>query len=172
MTDQELAISRSTPRARFDAPPPAAASAPKAAPKTSEPPPRVTPAAAAFVAEVTADAKQPVVMFALEWCEFCWSVRRMFASYKIPYRSIDLDSVAYQKDDWGGQIRGALAARTTWKTIPQIFIGNEFVGGATDTFDAWKSGKLPELLAKHGVAHRGELAGNPYGFLPNWLQPR
>ncbi len=66
----------------------------------------------------------------------------------------------------------ALAARTTWKTIPQVFVGNEFVGGATDTFDAWKSGKLPELLAKHGVAHKGELAGNPYAFLPNWLQPR
>jgi cysteine synthase A len=172
MTDEELAISRSTPRARFDAPPPPAASAPKPAPKAPEPTPQVTPAAAAFLAEATADAKQPVVMFALEWCEFCWSVRRMFASYKIPYRSIDLDSVAYQKDDWGGQIRSALAARTTWKTIPQIFVGNEFVGGATDTFDAWKSGKLPELLAKHGVAHKGELAGNPYGFLPNWLQPR
>ena len=172
MTDEELAISRSTPRARFDAPPPRAASAPPPAPKAPEPPPQVTPSAAAFVAEVTADAKQPVVMFALEWCEFCWSVRRMFASYKIPYRSIDLDSVAYQKDDWGGQIRSALAARTTWKTIPQIFVGNEFVGGATDTFDAWKSGKLPELLAKHGVAHKGEVAGNPYAFLPNWLQPR
>jgi cysteine synthase A len=172
MTDEELAISRSTPRARFDAPPPPAASAPKPAPKAPEPPPQVTPAAAAFVAEVTADAKQPVVMFALEWCEFCWSIRRMFASYKIPYRSIDLDSVAYQKDDWGGQIRAALAARTTWKTIPQVFVGNEFVGGATDTFDAWKSGKLPGLLAKHGVAHNGDLAGNPYAFLPNWLQPR
>jgi cysteine synthase len=172
MTDEELAISRSTPRARFDAPPPPAASAPQPAPKAPEPPPQVTPAAAAFVGEVTADAKQPVVMFALEWCEFCWSVRRMFASYKIPYRAIDLDSVAYQKDDWGGQIRVALAARTTWKTIPQIFVGNEFVGGATDTFDAWKSGKLPELLAKHGVAHKGELTGNPYAFLPNWLQPR
>jgi cysteine synthase A len=171
MTEEELAISRSTPRARFDAPPPGAP-APTPAPTAPEPPPQVTPAAAAFVAEVTADAKQPVVMFALEWCEFCWSVRRMFASYKIPYRSIDLDSVAYQKDDWGGQIRAALAARTTWKTIPQIFVGDEFVGGATDTFDAWKSGKLPKLLAKRGVAHKGELAGNPYAFLPNWLQPR
>jgi hypothetical protein len=29
-------------------------------------------------------------------------------------------------------------------------VGNEFAGGATDTFEAWKSGKLPALLAKHG----------------------
>jgi cysteine synthase A len=96
----------------------------------------------------------------------------MFTAYRIPYRSVDLDSVAYQKDDWGGQIRAALAARTTWKTIPQIFVGGEFIGGATDTFDAWKSGKLPTLLAKHGVKHSGDLKGDPYSFLPNWLQPR
>jgi len=51
-------------------------------------------------------------------------------------------------------------------------VGNEFAGGATDTFEAWRSGKLPALLAKHGMAHRGDLAGNPYAFLPNWLQPR
>jgi cysteine synthase A len=111
-------------------------------------------------------------MFALEWCEFCWSVRRMFAEYKIPYRAVDLDSVPYQQDDWGGQIRGALAERTTWKTIPQIFVGGEFIGGATDTFDAWKDGRLPTLLAKHGVAHSGKLDGNPYSFLPTWLHPR
>ena len=171
MTDEEIEISRSTPRYRFDKPS-AAAAAPAAPVKAPEPPPEVTPAAAAFVAEATGDKQQPVVMFALEWCEFCWSVRRMFAEYKIPYRSVDIDSVDYQKDDWGGQIRAALAARTTWKTIPQIFVGGEFVGGATDTFDAWKSGRLPALLAKHGVKHGGDLAGNPYSFLPTWLHPR
>jgi cysteine synthase len=168
MTDEELEISRSTPRFRFDAPP-LAAPAPKPEP---EPAATVTEVAARFVEDVTHDAARPVVMFALEWCEFCWSVRRMFAEYKIPYRSIDLDSVEYQQDDWGGQIRAALAARTTWKTIPQIFVGGEFVGGCTDAFDAWRNGRLPALLAKHNVAHQGELAGNPYAFLPTWLHPR
>ena len=170
MTDEEIEISRSTPRYRFDAPPPAAKDAEPA--KAAEPPPAATPAAAAFVEEVTGDTAQPVVMFALEWCEFCWSVRRMFADYKIPYRSVDLDSVEYQKGDWGGQIRAALAARTTWKTIPQIFVGGEFVGGCTDAFDAWKDGRLPALLEKHGVRHGGDLKGNPYSFLPTWLHPR
>jgi cysteine synthase len=58
---------------------------------------------------VTADAAQPVVMFALEWCEFCWSVRRLFRAFDIPYRSIDLDSVEYQRENAaiaGGQGRG------------------------------------------------------------------
>jgi cysteine synthase A len=168
MTDEEIEISRSTPRFRFDAAAPKAAAPQKAPEQQAE----VSPRAAAFVAEVTGDKDQPVVMFALEWCEFCWSVRRMFAEYQIPYRSIDLDSVEYQPSDWGGQIRAALTARTTWKTIPQIFVGDEFIGGATDVFDAWKDGRLPALLAKHGVRHAGKLDGDPYAFLPTWLHPR
>ena len=172
MTAEEIEISRSTPRFRFDAPPPAD-KAKDAAPKAEpEPPPPVTPAAAAFLDEVTLDAKEPVVMFALEWCEFCWSVRRMFAAYGIPYRSVDLDSVAYQKDDWGGQVRAALTARTSVRTIPQIFVGGEFVGGCTETFDAWREGRLQALLERSGVAHASGSRADPYSFLPGWLHPR
>ena len=73
----------------------------------------LTDAAEAFVTQAIADSTQPVVMFALEWCEFCWSVRRMFAKLGIAYRSIDLDSVEYQQGNRGAEIRAALAARTS-----------------------------------------------------------
>ena len=63
-------------------------------------------------------------MFAHEWCEFCWSVRKLFKAFDIPYRSVDLDSAEYQKDDLGGRIRKVLRHRTGSPTIPQIFVGN------------------------------------------------
>ena len=69
----------------------------------------------------------------------------------IPYRSVDLDSVAYQKDDLGGKIRAVLAQRTGAKTIPQIFVGGEHIGGCTDLFDAWRAGSIQRRLAEHGV---------------------
>ena len=97
MTDGEMLISISTPNYRFDVSAPAPAPAQAAA----EPPP-VEADAVAFVAQVVGDTAQPVVMFALEWCEFCWSVRRLFGKYRIAYRSIDLDSVEYQRGDRGG----------------------------------------------------------------------
>ncbi len=173
MTAEEIEISRSTPGFRFDAPKPADAAKPAdEKPEPPPPPPEVTAAAAAFLEEVTSDSSQPVVMFALEWCEFCWSVRRMFADFGIPYRSIDLDSVQYQQDEWGGQIRAALTAQTTWTTIPQIFVGGEFVGGCTDAFDAWKAGKLQNLLDRHNVAYSSDKSADPYSFLPTWLHPR
>ena len=115
---------------------------------------------------------EPVVLFALEWCEFCWSVRKLFARLGIPYRSVDLDSVAYQADDRGGKIRAALAARTGAQTIPQIFIGGTHVGGATDLFDAWRSGKARDLLIKSGAKFDAAADLDPYSLLPKWLQPR
>ncbi|MGH8223332.1 MAG: glutaredoxin domain-containing protein, partial [Woeseiaceae bacterium] len=164
MTDEEQEISRSTPGCRFDVP----AETP-AAPARPEP---ASPDMLRWLDETVADAAHPVVLFALEWCEFCWSVRKMFAACDIPYRSIDLDSVAYQADNRGGRIRAALQERTGKATIPQIFIGGRHVGGAAELFDAWRSGDLQRLLEENSVAYRREVDVDPYGFLPGWLQKR
>jgi cysteine synthase A len=96
----------------------------------------------------------------------------MFARYGIPYQSIDLDSVEYQKDDLGGKIRAALEARTGSPTIPQIFIGGQHVGGATELFDAARDGRMQALLERASVAYDRSVRDDPYGFLPGWLQKR
>jgi cysteine synthase A len=166
MTAEELEIARSTPNYRFDVAP-----APPAPQPLAEPQP-VAADAAAFVARVVGDPEQPVTLFALEWCEFCWSVRRLFAKHGIAYRSVDIDSVEYQQDNRGGKIRAALAARTSFNTIPQIFVGGEFLGGCTDVFDAYKEGRFQELLEKNHVAYDRSLRVDPYSFLPSWLHPR
>jgi cysteine synthase A len=167
MTAEEWEVSRSTPLCRFDAPAPTTAPAP--APAVAEKV-AVDPAAARFVSEVL--EKEPVVMFALEWCEFCWSVRKLFKQLGIAYRSVDVDSVEFQKEDLGGRIRGVLADRTGAKTLPQVFVGGEHIGGATDTFDAWRNGKLQGLLDKGGVSYDRAAKLDPYTLLPKWLQPR
>jgi cysteine synthase A len=175
MTAEELEISRSTPGARFDAPGPATTPAPASAPVAPEPAvtePVVSADVADFVARVLADAEQPLVLFALEWCEFCWAVRKLFAQCKIPYRSIDLDSTAYQRGDRGGQIRAVLRERSGSKTIPQVFVGGEFIGGAGETFDAFKEGRLQRLLVQSGVRFDETVKIDPYSLLPGWVHPR
>jgi cysteine synthase len=167
MTAEELELSRSTPSCRFDAPPPARAVAQPAAPPA---PVALDPEAERFFDHVV--RHEPVVLFALEWCEFSWSARKLFARLGIPYRSVDLDSVAFQANDLGGKIRAVLAARTGARTIPQVFIGGTHVGGATELFDAWRSGTARELLAKRGVSFDTKADLDPYSLLPKWLQPR
>jgi cysteine synthase A len=124
------------------------------------------------VDEVLGDASQPVVLFALEWCEFCWAVRKLFAAYGIPYRSIDLDSVAFQAGDRGGKIRAVLRARLGTNTIPQVFVGGEHIGGCTETFDAWLNGTLQQKLAANAAPFDAQAKADPYSFLPGWLHSR
>ncbi|WP_340688941.1 glutaredoxin domain-containing protein [Salipiger thiooxidans] len=113
-----------------------------------------------------------MVLFALEWCEFCWSVRKLFAAAGIAYRSVDLDSAAFRIGDRGGALRKALAETTGAVTIPQVFVGGRHIGGATETFDAFNAGDLQQRLAELGCEVRAEGIGNAYGFLPGWLHPR
>jgi cysteine synthase A len=80
--------------------------------------------------------------------------------------------VAYQEDDRGGKIRAVLNALLGSNTIPQIFVGGEHIGGATDTFEAFNSGELKKQLEKVGI-EPGDLDGkDPYELLPNWLHKR
>jgi cysteine synthase A len=169
MTAEEWAVSRSTPSCRFDAPAPVPAAAPAVA-AAAPAKVAVDPAVERYVADVLDHS--PVVMFALEWCEFCWSVRKLFTKLGIAYRSVDVDSVEYQKDDLGGKIRAVLADQTGAKTLPQVYVGGEHLGGATDLFDAWRAGKLQKLLDDNGVAYDREINIDPYSLLPKWLQPR
>jgi len=168
MSEEEMNISRSTPGYRFDV---KAAPAPSVE-ADSKQAPELNAKASDFVDQLLADGDQPVLLFALEWCEFCWSLRKLFAKLGVPYRSIDLDSVEYQAEHRGSEIRAVLNERIGSNTIPQLFIAGEHIGGATDTFDAFKDGQLQAKLTKVGIetADLGDM--DPYELLPNWLHKR
>ena len=168
MNDDEIAISRSTPGYRFDrATPPPACPIPALAPPAAEEP--LDAKAEAFVAQVIRD--KPVVLFALEWCEFCWAVRKLFARLGIDYESVDLDSVKFQQNDMGVKIRAVLRAQFA-PTIPQIFIGGAHIGGCTELFDAMRSGQMQRQLEAAHVGYDRTIALDPYTLLPNWVHPR
>ena len=164
MNEDEWALSRSTPGARFDMPAPAAVA--------SDEPVELNEEAKALFEKIINNKDQAVVLFALEWCEFCWSVKKLFSKCGISYQTIDFDSVEYQKNNLGGDIRNAMSAQTGCKTIPQVFINGEFVGGCSETFDEYKEGKLQKRLKDAGVNFDESVQLDPYGLLPQWLQPR
>jgi cysteine synthase A len=116
--------------------------------------------------------QESVVMFALEWCEFCWAVRKLFNAMGVNYYSVDLDSVAYQKDNLGGKVRQVLKQKLNSPTIPQIFIGGKLVGGASEVFDAFQSGALLATLDAGNIPHKQDLNIDSQSLLPNWIHPR
>lgn len=164
MTAEERSIAASTPGYRFDRP--AAPATPAAAP------PAADPAVVAELERILGDPAQPVVMFALEWCEFCWSVRRLFAAAGIPYRAVDLDGPGWREGGRATGMRRALHRVTGQPTIPQVFVGGRHIGGATETMAAFADGTLAARLAGLGIAVDAEAVGDPKAFLPDWLHPR
>ena len=171
MNEAEMEVSRSTPNYRFDA-----ATTGKPASKTDEQDdaaPELDPDAVALVRHVTSDSENPVVLFALEWCEFCWSVRKLLAKLEIPYLALDLDSVKYQQDDLGGKIRAVLLDQIGSPTIPQIYIGGKHIGGATDLFALYSNGDLERMLDVHNIRMK-EMPEEfePLSLLPGWLHKR
>ncbi len=162
MNEAELAVSRSTPGYRFDA-----GSSPAPAPAASAP--ELDEDAQRFVRDITRNT--PVVMFALEWCEFCWSARKLFSAMGVDYESVDLDSVAYQDNNRGNNIRAVLLQETGSPTIPQIYVGGRHIGGCTELFDYQRSGEFATALGQLGIEPR-EYREDPYGLLPQWLHSR
>ena len=166
MTAQEEAISRSTPGYRFDV------SANKDSLATPKPV-AVDADAARFIETTIADATAPIVIFALEWCEFCWSVRRLFSALDVPVMSVNLDAASFEGgQEFATKIRAALSDRTGARTIPQVFVNGEHVGGATETFDAYNTGALHGMIAETEHVPKSVNLENAYELLPSWLHKR
>lgn len=163
MSEEELVISQSTERFRFDV---SSASVP------SDSEPELEQSAVEKVERLISTKNPAVTMFALEWCEFCWSVRKVLKAYGIQYQSVDLDSVSYQGGNEGAKLRVALRNKTDWNTFPQLFINGTFIGGCTDLFDGLKDGTLAPLFEREGVAFDNTINIDPYTLLPGWLHPR
>ena len=161
MDEEEEALSRSTPGAR---PETATASAPAAFATADD--------ARRFVSSALEDPAQRVVLFALQWCEFSWSARRLLERARVPFRSIDLDRPELEEGGLAGRIRGVLAERTGAPTVPQIFIGGTLVGGCRDLIDGWRSGRVQQLLQERSVAYCAEGVPDPESFLPGWALAR
>lgn len=84
----------------------------------------------------------PVTVYRTRFCPYCTLATRILQRRGIPFTEISLDS----KPD----ARFKLQERTQWFTVPQIFIGDHFVGGYTDLAALDANGKLTGLLAAAG----------------------
>ena len=71
-----------------------------------------------------------------------------------------------------GDIRAALRERIGSPTIPQVFVGGNHIGGATETFDAFNNGTLQALMKVHAIHYDDSKRFDAHSFLPKWLQPR
>ena len=142
----------------------------KAAPAKEDTAPDFGKEDADFINGVIDSSEEPVVMFGFEWCEFCWSVRKLFDKAGIAFRAIDVDSAEYRKADRGGRLLRALFDRTGRRTVPQIFVGGHFVGGASETLAAFNDRTLHDRLTGIGRPVGTNPVEDALSLLPRWAR--
>ena len=81
---------------------------------------------------------RPVKIYTTPWCPYCVRAKRLLDKKGVSYQEIDVDA-----DD---EARIRLAQQTGRRTVPQIFIGEQHVGGSDDLHDLEAQGKLDALL--------------------------
>ena len=84
-----------------------------------------------------------MVVFSKSYCPFCTTTKQLFSSMSIDAKVIELDGM-----ENGAEIQGALLDISGQRTVPNVFIKGEHLGGNDDTQAAARSGKLEELLKK------------------------
>jgi cysteine synthase A len=56
--------------------------------------------------------------------------------------------------------------------VPQVFVGGQFLGGCTETLEAFDSGDLQSRLEAADVEFTRDLGLEAKSFLPGWLHAR
>ncbi|MGX1743826.1 glutaredoxin 3 [Bosea sp. NPDC055353] len=82
----------------------------------------------------------PVTIYTTPWCPYCKAAKALLARKDVAFTEIDVDGKP--------ELRQAMTARAGGRTsVPQIFIGEQHVGGSDDIHALDARGELDKLLA-------------------------
>ena len=81
---------------------------------------------------------KPVTVYSTRICPYCMMAKRLLMQKGVPYQEIMVDG--------NDALRADLIARTGRRTVPQIYVGDQHVGGFDDLAALDRAGKLDPLL--------------------------
>ena len=81
-----------------------------------------------------------VVMYTTSWCPYCDRARHLLSRKNVAFSEIDVESSPDK--------RAEMQQRSGRRTVPQIFIGDQHVGGSDDLRALEDAGKLDALLGR------------------------
>ena len=79
-------------------------------------------------------------MYTTQWCGYCAAARELLRSKGVEFEDIDVDT--------DPALRREMQEKSGGRTVPQVFINDEPVGGYTDLAALEQQGKLDELLSR------------------------
>ncbi|CAG8585186.1 9063_t:CDS:2 [Ambispora gerdemannii] len=82
-----------------------------------------------------------IVLFTKSFCPYCHKAVKTIKDLKENYTEYQLDNLPN-----GAEVQDYLLQKTKQRTVPNIFIGQQHVGGNDDLQTAKTSGRLKQLL--------------------------
>ena len=83
-----------------------------------------------------------IVMYSTAWCGYCRQARSLLEHKGVAFHEIRVDEEASQREAMRQRSGGR-------RTVPQIFIGEQHIGGYDDLATLERAGKLDPLLAPY-----------------------
>ena len=81
-------------------------------------------------------------------CGFSATVAAVLSHLGVPFKGVNV----LEDDD----LRQRIKEFSSWPTIPQLYVGGEFIGGCDIVREMYESGELQRLLSEKGIAGRSE----------------
>ena len=81
-----------------------------------------------------------VTVYSTNMCPYCVRAKQLLERKGIEYKEVNLSKEA-------PEVRLELMQKTNHRTVPQIFIKEQFIGGFDQLYALEREGKLDELLA-------------------------
>jgi glutaredoxin 3 len=82
---------------------------------------------------------KPVTVYTTNYCSFCVAAKNLLKTKTIPFEEVDVTNDPTMRQD--------LVQRTGRRTVPQIFIGDEPIGGFNELKALSDKGELQTRLA-------------------------
>ncbi|SAM07379.1 hypothetical protein [Absidia glauca] len=83
-----------------------------------------------------------VVIFSKSYCPYCSATKNLFKQLGVEAVVLELDQI-----DDGAAIQDYLQKKTGQRTVPNVFVAQQHVGGNSDVQAANSNGSLEKLLA-------------------------
>lgn len=87
---------------------------------------------------MTSSDTATVVMYSTEQCPFCLAARMLLKKKGVPFEDILVSENA--------ELRATMEERSGRRTVPQIFINDEPIGGFDELYSLDQQGELDRLL--------------------------
>ena len=80
-----------------------------------------------------------VIIYSSDWCPYCTRAKQLLHNKGVAFEEVHV----HGKPD----VRAAMAQKAGRTSVPQIWIGEQHVGGCDDLFALERAGTLDALLA-------------------------